>query len=62
MKLKTLVRIAKEIEREHGIHVRCTVNEMLDMLRQAAGNCRTKAKAKKAILAEIYDISESEEE
>lgn len=62
MKLSTLVRIAKEIEREHRIHIRATMNEMWEMLRQAAGNCRTKAEAKKAILAEIYDISESEEE
>jgi len=58
MKLSTLVRIAKEIEREHRTHVRATMNEMWEMLERAAGKCRTKAEAKKAILSEVYDIQE----
>ena len=60
MKLSTLVRIAKEIEREHRTHVRCTVNEMWAMLQFAAGHCRTKAEAKKAILSEVYSIGDEE--
>ena len=59
LKLSTLVRIAKEIEREHRIrpHRRTTVSEMWEQLDQAAGHCRTKAEAKAAIEEKVYNIA-----
>lgn len=56
LKLSTLVQIAKEIERERRIHIRATMNEMWEMMEQAAGHCRTKAEAKAAIEEEVYNI------
>lgn len=56
LKLSTLIGIAKEIEREHRTHIRATMNEMWEMLEQAAGKCRTKAEAKAAIEEEVYNI------
>ena len=56
LKLSTLVRIAKEIEHERRIHIRATMNEIWEMLEQAAGHCRTKAEAKAAIEEEVYNI------
>lgn len=58
MKLATLVRIAKEIERERGITIRATMTEMWKMLEDAAGHCKTKAAAKTAIERDIYNITE----
>ena len=55
MKIKTLVKIAKEIEKELGVTVKCTVNEMVDNLNAVAGDCRTKAEAAQEIAEWIYN-------
>jgi hypothetical protein len=57
MKLTTLVKIAKEIESEHGICAGGMVREMFNRLREVAGNCRMKSQAKQAIASLIYGIA-----
>ena len=57
MKLTTLVKIAREIEKENRITVRGKVREMWDRLVKVAGHCRTKKDAREEIAAGIYFIA-----
>lgn len=57
LKLSTLVHLAKEIEKEHGVTVRRTVAQMWEELARIAGHCRTVADARQTIAAKIYQIT-----
>jgi len=56
MKIDTLVKIAKLIEKELGIRHPGTVEEVWTQLKEAAGHCRTKQAAAEAIAKEVYGL------
>ena len=60
MKTKTLLSIAADIERTLGIQTKTTVNKMTEMVKAAAGHCRTKAEAAETLARDFYDYDPAE--
>jgi hypothetical protein len=57
MKLSTLVKIAREIERENKVTMPGTMNEMWARLTKVCAGVRTKGEARKIIATEVYDLN-----